>query len=72
MPCARRIRDEIEIRTGAVGLTDADYANEIITSGDADLAVIGWELLREPYWPLKAEQHLGMDQRGRYHTTAKR
>jgi 2,4-dienoyl-CoA reductase-like NADH-dependent reductase (Old Yellow Enzyme family) len=73
VPCARRIRDEIEIRTGAAGLTsDADYANEIITSGDADLAVIGWELLREPYWPLKAEQHLGMDQRGRYHTTIRR
>lgn len=62
VPCARRIRDEVEIRTGAVGLiTDVDYANEIITSGDADLAFIGRELLREPYWALKAEQHLGME-----------
>ena len=51
MPCARHIRQEIEIRTGAVRLTDADYANEIITSGDADLAVIGWEPLREGLAP---------------------
>jgi 2,4-dienoyl-CoA reductase-like NADH-dependent reductase (Old Yellow Enzyme family) len=52
----------VEIRTGAVGLiTDVDYANEIITSGDADLAFIGRELLREPYWVLKAQQYLGME-----------
>ncbi|MEN3364597.1 MAG: hypothetical protein V7606_1871 [Burkholderiales bacterium] len=60
VPCARRIHDEAEILTGAVGLiTDADYADEIITGGDSDLVLVGRELLREPYWALKAEQHLG-------------
>lgn len=62
IPLARRIRHEAEIKTGAVGLiTEADQANEVITSGDADLAFIARELLREPYWALKAQQHLGQD-----------
>jgi 2,4-dienoyl-CoA reductase-like NADH-dependent reductase (Old Yellow Enzyme family) len=60
VPFARRIRDEAEIRTGAVGLiTEARYANEIITAGDADLVFVGRELLREPYWALKAQHELG-------------
>lgn len=60
VPFARRIRDEAEIRTGAVGLvTEAQHANEIVTSGDADLVFLGRELLREPYWVLKAQHELG-------------
>jgi 2,4-dienoyl-CoA reductase-like NADH-dependent reductase (Old Yellow Enzyme family) len=60
VPCARRIHDEAEISTGAVGLiTDAAYADEIITGGDADVVLVARELLREPYWALKAEQELG-------------
>jgi 2,4-dienoyl-CoA reductase-like NADH-dependent reductase (Old Yellow Enzyme family) len=62
IPFARRIREEGEIRTGGVGLiTDAQYADEIITSGQADLVFIGRELLREPYWALKAQHGLGME-----------
>ena len=62
VPCARRIREEADVLTGAVGLiTDADYADEIITGGDADLVFIGREMLREPYWALKAQQALGED-----------
>ena len=37
----------------------AKQANEIITDGDADLVFIGRELLREPYWTIKAEHELG-------------
>ena len=60
VPFARRIRDEAGIATGAVGLiTEAGYANEIITGGDADLVFLARELLREPYWALKAQQQLG-------------
>ena len=60
VPFARRIRDEAGIATGAVGLiTEAGYANEIITGGDADLVFLARELLRDPYWALKAQQHLG-------------
>lgn len=57
---ARRIRDDVGIKTGAVGLiTDPHYANEIITGGDADLVLIGRELLRNPYWALEAQHELG-------------
>jgi 2,4-dienoyl-CoA reductase-like NADH-dependent reductase (Old Yellow Enzyme family) len=56
VPCSRRIRDDAGIPTGAVGLiTDAKDADEIVTGGDADLVLVGRELLREPYWALKAQ-----------------
>jgi 2,4-dienoyl-CoA reductase-like NADH-dependent reductase (Old Yellow Enzyme family) len=60
VPLARQIRCEAKIMTGAVGLiTEAAHANEIITGGDADLIFIARELLREPYWALKAQGQLG-------------
>jgi 2,4-dienoyl-CoA reductase-like NADH-dependent reductase (Old Yellow Enzyme family) len=60
VPFARRIREEAGIATGAVGLiTEYDHANEIITGGDADLVFLGRELLREPYWALKAQHAMG-------------
>lgn len=56
---ARRIREEADIATGAVGLIlDPQHADEIITGGDADLVFVGRELLREPYWAIKAAQAL--------------
>lgn len=62
VPFARTIRQEAGILTSAVGLiTDAGYANEVVTGGDADLVMIARELLREPYWALKAEQELGAE-----------
>lgn len=60
VPFAREIRDRAEIKTGTVGLiTEFQEANDIITNGDADLVLLGRELLREPYWALKAHQALG-------------
>jgi 2,4-dienoyl-CoA reductase-like NADH-dependent reductase (Old Yellow Enzyme family) len=62
VPLARAIREQAKIMSGAVGLiTEAHYANEIITGGDADLVFIAREMLREPYWALKAQQELGQD-----------
>jgi 2,4-dienoyl-CoA reductase-like NADH-dependent reductase (Old Yellow Enzyme family) len=59
-PFARKIRDEVGMMTGAVGLiTDPHDANEIVTGGDADLVLLARELLREPYWAIKAQQALG-------------
>ncbi|ALK97317.1 oxidoreductase [Massilia sp. WF1] len=56
VPCSRRIRDDAGIPTGTVGLiTDPKEADDIVTGGDADLVLIGRELLREPYWALKAQ-----------------
>jgi 2,4-dienoyl-CoA reductase-like NADH-dependent reductase (Old Yellow Enzyme family) len=60
VPFARRIREGADIRTGAVGLiTDPHHADEIVTGGDANLVFIAREMLREPYWALKAQQALG-------------
>jgi 2,4-dienoyl-CoA reductase-like NADH-dependent reductase (Old Yellow Enzyme family) len=62
VPLARRIREGAGVMTGAVGLiTEPRQANEIITEGDADLIFIGRELLREPYWAIKAQQELGQE-----------
>src|SRR5215472_13988846 len=62
VPLARKIRDEAGVMTGAVGLiTEAKHANEIVTGGDADLVFLARELLREPYWALKAQQELGAE-----------
>ena len=60
VPFARRIREEVDIRTGAVGLIiEPHHADEIITGGDANLVFIAREMLREPYWAVKAQQALG-------------
>jgi 2,4-dienoyl-CoA reductase-like NADH-dependent reductase (Old Yellow Enzyme family) len=62
VPFARRIRDETGIMTGAVGMiTEPEHANEIITGGDADLVFLARELLRQPYWTIKAAQDLGVE-----------
>jgi 2,4-dienoyl-CoA reductase (NADPH2) len=59
VPFAAAIRKEVGIRTGAVGLiTEPEQANEIITSGSADIVLLAREMLREPYWALKAQQAL--------------
>ena len=61
VPFARRIRHEAGILTGAVGLiTEPQQANEIIRNGDADLAFLARELLRDPYWVFRAQRELGV------------
>ena len=42
-------------------IAEARHANEIVTGGDADLVLLARELLREPYWALKAQQELGAE-----------
>ena len=42
-------------------ITEPQHANEIITGGDADLVFLARELLRQPYWALKAQQELGAE-----------
>lgn len=62
VPFAERIRREVGIATGAVGLiTDPEQANGILAAGQADLILLGRVLLREPYWPLRAAAALGVD-----------
>lgn len=59
---AEAVRAGAGIPTAAVGLiTQVQQAEEIITSGKADLVLLGREMLRNPYWALHAaielEQH---------------
>jgi len=55
VPLAARIRKESEIATGAVGMiTEAKQADDIITAGQADIVLLGRQLLREPYWAHQA------------------
>jgi len=62
VPFAAAIRQHAGILTGAVGMiTDPEQADEIITSGAADLVFLAREMLREPYWALKAQQALGQE-----------
>lgn len=61
VPFAARIRAETGLAVAAVGLiTDAAQAEAIVASGEADLVLIGRELLRNPYWPHQAAQALGV------------
>ncbi len=62
VPFAAQIRREAEIATGAVGfIIEATHAEEILASGEADLVFLARELLREPYWTIKAQRELGVD-----------
>jgi 2,4-dienoyl-CoA reductase-like NADH-dependent reductase (Old Yellow Enzyme family) len=57
---AERIRRETAIKIGTVGLITAPaQADHIIRSGQADLVLLGRELLRDPSWPLRAARELG-------------
>ena len=60
VPFAARIRAEVGIPTGAVGMiTEARQADEIVRSGKADLVLLARQFLRDPYFPLHAAQELG-------------
>ena len=59
VPFAERVRRDAGIATGAVGLiTEAAQADEIIREGKADVVLLARELLRDPYWPLRAAREL--------------
>lgn len=56
---AEHIKKSTDILTGAVGLiTDAVQAESIIVTGQADLIFMAREMLRNPYFPLKAADEL--------------
>jgi 2,4-dienoyl-CoA reductase-like NADH-dependent reductase (Old Yellow Enzyme family) len=57
---AERIRQRTGIATGAVGeITSPSQADHIIRTGQADIVLLGREMLRNPYWPLSAAKELG-------------
>ena len=60
VPFAEKVKKEAGIPTSAVGLiTDAQQADQIVRSGQADCVMLARELLRDPYFPVHAAQKLG-------------
>ncbi len=57
---AERVRREAGIPTAAVGLiTSPAQADHIVRTGQADVVLLGREILRNPYWPMHAAHELG-------------
>jgi 2,4-dienoyl-CoA reductase-like NADH-dependent reductase (Old Yellow Enzyme family) len=62
VPFAEAIKKQTGILTGAVGMiTTPQQAEEILSSGKADVIIIAREFLRDPYFPLHAAKTLGVD-----------
>lgn len=60
VPPAAEVRQGAEIPTGAVSMITAPtQAEAIIRQGQADLVLLAWQRLRDPYWPLHAAKKLG-------------
>lgn len=60
VPFAERIKRDAMIATGAVGMiTEPAEADAVIRGGQADLVLLAREMLRDPYWPLRAARELG-------------
>ncbi|MGH9444631.1 MAG: hypothetical protein ACRD3O_02705, partial [Terriglobia bacterium] len=56
---AECIRRETSVPTGTVGfITSPAQADHVIRSGQADLVLLAREMLRDPYWPLRAAREL--------------
>jgi 2,4-dienoyl-CoA reductase-like NADH-dependent reductase (Old Yellow Enzyme family) len=59
---AAAIRKRAGIATGAVGLiTEPAQAEAIVASGQADIVLFARQMLRDPYWPLRAARTLGVE-----------
>ena len=57
---AERFRLEAGLPSSAVGLiTQPAQAEHILRTGQADLVMLGRDLLRDPRWPLHAAAQLG-------------
>lgn len=62
VPFAEAIRRGVCIPTGGVGLIEGPaQAEAILQQGQADLILLGRELLRDPRWPLRAAAELGIE-----------
>jgi 2,4-dienoyl-CoA reductase-like NADH-dependent reductase (Old Yellow Enzyme family) len=57
---AEQIRRESGILTGTVGMiTSSAQAEHVIATGQADAVILAREMLRDPYFPLRAARELG-------------
>lgn len=61
-PFAERVRRETMIPTMSVGLiTSAIEANELVSSGQADLVALARGAMYDPRWPIHAAMELGVE-----------
>lgn len=61
VPLAEQVKGEANILTAAVGMiTEPEQANQIIQKEQADIVLLARELMRDPYWPLRAAKQLGL------------
>ena len=62
---AETIRREAQIVTAAVGMiTEPHQAETILRTGQADMVFLAREMLRDPYWPVRAARVLGVSTEG--------
>ncbi len=62
VPYAERVGAATDTAVGAVGgITEPEQADQVIRNGRADLALVGREHLRNPYFALEAAHELGVD-----------
>lgn len=61
VPLAEKVKSQANVMTAAVGLiTEPAQANEIIQKSQADIVLLAREMMRDPYWPLRAAHELGL------------
>jgi 2,4-dienoyl-CoA reductase-like NADH-dependent reductase (Old Yellow Enzyme family) len=59
---SERVKREANILTGAIGMiTSPEQAQHILNTGQADVVSLAREMLRDPYWPLRAAHVLKQD-----------
>ncbi|MBS1587820.1 MAG: NADPH dehydrogenase NamA [Bacteroidetes bacterium] len=62
VPFAEAVRSRSGMLTGAVGIiVKPDQAEAILAEGKADMIFMAREMLRDPYFPLRAAKELGYD-----------
>ncbi|RLM59864.1 NADH:flavin oxidoreductase/NADH oxidase [Halobellus sp. Atlit-31R] len=62
IPYAERVNGATDVAVGAVGgITTPQQADQLVRNGRADLAIVGREHLRNPYFALEAAHELGVD-----------
>ncbi|WP_311173663.1 NADH:flavin oxidoreductase/NADH oxidase [Halobellus ordinarius] len=62
VPYAERVKEATDAAVGAVGgITTPQQADQLIRNDRADLAIVGREHLRNPYFTLEAAHELGVD-----------
>ena len=62
IPFAERIKKDVGILTGGLGfITSPEQAEQIISTNQADVVLVGREFLRDPYWTLHSAKVLNAD-----------